>query len=282
MARLVLLVTAGLGLHFSRIAAASSLDCSRIVSLSPSITETLYALELEDKIVGVTRYANYPPEVKELPVIGGFLDPNYEAILLAKPTIVVYLPSHENKLDKLKKLGLQTLALNYDSISNVMEAIESLGRSCSRQQAAVQLTADLRLELEKFTKLTKDKKRIRTMVVIAGATNSLRDIYLSGSDGYFSELLDTVGGANVHDGKTVAMPTISAEGIIALNPEVIIEIHPPHAKPTDDFKEKWESVPGVSAVRNGKIFALKDDYMYVPGPRLGLALKKMYSVLRGD
>jgi iron complex transport system substrate-binding protein len=93
----------------------------RIVSLAPSLTETLYALGLGARVVGVTRYCAYPPEVAELPKVGGHLDPNFEAIVSLDPDLVVVIPSSSENGQRLESLGIRVLEVDQHDVQAVLE-----------------------------------------------------------------------------------------------------------------------------------------------------------------
>ena len=87
-------------------------QCRSIVSMAPSITETLFALGLGDRVVGVSKFSNYPPEANAIPAVGGHLDPNLEAILALKPDLVVLLEEQRESLAALEKLNLPQAPTN--------------------------------------------------------------------------------------------------------------------------------------------------------------------------
>ena len=92
-------------------------NCSRIVSLAPSITEILFALGLGDKVIGVSEFSNYPPEVNKIPKVGGLLNPNYEAIVAAKPDLVIFFENMPGMADKFDSLKIEGLAVKHDSLN---------------------------------------------------------------------------------------------------------------------------------------------------------------------
>ena len=112
--------------------AAAGGSCSRIVSMSPSITETLFALGLGERVVGVTRYCNYPPEAKALPQIGGWLDPSYEAIVALRPDLIVTREGSDQSTATLRQLGLDTLVVHrvLDDVLRCAQAEEVVNDLC--------------------------------------------------------------------------------------------------------------------------------------------------------
>src|SRR3954470_481013 len=100
---------------------------ARVVSLAPSITEVLFELGLGDRVVGVTRYCVFPPEARAKPQIGGYYDPNYEAISAARPDLAVVLPEHAEIRKELEHLGLKVLTVDHTSVQGILASIQLIG-----------------------------------------------------------------------------------------------------------------------------------------------------------
>ena len=111
----------------------------RIVSLAPSVTETVFALGLGDRVVGVSRFCRFPPEVEKLPNVGGMLDPNIEAIVALEPDLVLMLIEHEQSLPALEKMGLNCLSVNHQNIEGILASLNTIGQVCDAQPAAERL-----------------------------------------------------------------------------------------------------------------------------------------------
>ncbi|NQT40991.1 MAG: ABC transporter substrate-binding protein, partial [Planctomycetes bacterium] len=125
-------------------------DCRRIVSMAPSVTETLFALGLGDRVVGVTRYCKYPPEADEKDEVGGHFDPNFEAIVALRPDLVILLVEQEESRQALNSLGIATLVVRHKDIEGVLESISTIGRVCGAEETAGQLLADIAGRMEKI------------------------------------------------------------------------------------------------------------------------------------
>ncbi|MDZ7619631.1 MAG: helical backbone metal receptor, partial [Patescibacteria group bacterium] len=121
---------------------------SRIVSMAPSITETLFALGLGGRVVGVTRFCSFPAEVAELPRVGGHLDPNLEAILRLRPDLVVLMTEQADLADSLHQLGVRTLAVGDDSVEQVLDTITTLGTHCGATEQATALVDSLQSRMQ--------------------------------------------------------------------------------------------------------------------------------------
>ena len=249
----------------------------RIVSLAPSVTETLFALGLGDRVVGVTRFCSYPPEVRAKPRVGGYFDPSYEAIMALRPDLVVILREHEEPRKFLDGLGIRTLTVNHKNVAGILASITAIGIAAGVPESARALDAELRASVSRVQRRTATLARPRVMVSVGRdlGTGSLKDVFISGSDGFENDLIALAGGVNVATGKTIAYPTVGAETILDLNPDVIIEIAPNLAKAgltPEGVIEEWNAAPQVAAVMNHRVYVLDRDYDGLPGPRFPLAL----------
>ncbi len=247
-------------------------DCSRIISMAPSVTETLFALGLGEQVVGVTRYCKYPPQVSELPSVGGYFDPNYEQMISLKPSLVVLLPGHDEHRQRLVDLKFATLEANQESVPEILGSIETLAAACGVAQRGQELKAELQARQVKIEEATRGLPRPGVLIVVdreMGA-GQIRDLYVAGRGTFYDDLLSTAGGSNVYDGKLIQYPTLSLEGLLRVNPQVIVEIVPQLGErgfTAEQIRKDWEAVPSLNAVREDRIFILSESYAAVPGPR---------------
>ncbi|MBN2712873.1 MAG: ABC transporter substrate-binding protein, partial [Planctomycetes bacterium] len=116
---------------------------TRIVSLSPSITETLFALGLDDNVVGVTRFCQYPEAAKNKAKVGGFQDLSLEQVAALSPDLVIHLPSHSEYAEKLGKLGINTMQIDTGTVNGIYSTICEIGKRCGREDEAATLLGNL-------------------------------------------------------------------------------------------------------------------------------------------
>jgi len=257
----------------------------RIVSLAPSITETLYALGLGDRVVGVTRYCDYPPEAQTKKKVGDYYRPNYESIVALKPDLVIILAEHQEARDALCGLRLNVLSVDHKNVAGILESITTIGAACGREQQARQLRAGIEGRIDRVRRRAAGHPaRPRVMICISRTFggSSLTKVCIAGQDGFYNEMLRLAGGVNVYEGKLVKFPEISVEGILALNPDVIIDIDPPagddRAK-KDAILAQWQTLSTVRAVAGGRVYVLGGDYVMRPGPRFVRILEDIAGVL---
>ena len=245
----------------------------RIVSMAPSITETLYALGLGDRVVGVTRFCEYPPEVRTKPRVGGLLDPNYEAVVALKPDLVIILEEHVQALPGFQKLKLDTLVVSHQTIEGVIESFSTIGRVCGKGPEGQRLAEQHENRLRNILAKTESLPRPRVLMSLdrTFGRGHLADVYVAGVDRYFDRMITLAGGQNAYTGSGVRSPVISAEGIVSLNPEVIIDLVHKDTLSQSDSKTiaaDWNQLSQVEAVKRGRVWVFDQDYAFVPGPRV--------------
>jgi iron complex transport system substrate-binding protein len=259
----------------------------RIISLSPNVTEILFALGLGDKIVGVTRFCNYPPKAKGKMKVGGYLDPNYEAILSLKPDIVVLLTEFESIKSSLSELGIKYLEVDNKTVSEIMASIDYLGKQFGAEQQAKKMLAEMRSKIERIKQKTSRSVRPKVLIIVERTlgTGAIEDVYVAGKNTFYDELINMAGGINAFGDEKIAYPIVSAEGIIHLNPEFIIDLIPQLDQTglsATTLQKDWESLPQIDAVKNHQVHILSQDYAVIPGPRFILFLEDLARMIHPE
>ena len=134
---------------------------------------------------------------------------------------------------------------------------------------------------------TRGKPQSRVLLSIGRTmgTGTLKDVYIAGKNTFYDELITTIGGKNAYEGVNIAYPVLSAEGLLHLDPDVIIDLVPDMDKRGLDKKtilREWSSVPGVKAVKYGRVHILSGDYTVIPGPRFILLLEDLARMLHPE
>lgn len=261
--------------------------CERIVSLAPSVTEVLFDMGLGEKIVGATRFCRYPPEAREIPRVGGFYDTSAEQIVAQKPTHVFVLKESGGVITTLQRLGMSVIELDHTSVSGIKESYRLIGTACAIESVAQERLAWFREQESEIasrvtTHWSADAPPIRTMVVVGRTRegSAVSGVYISGKDGFYSEVLRLVGAENVNTQTTVAVPSVSVEGILALKPDAIVEIaDADDAHAGRDSTEFWNRFKSLPAVEKKRVFLLRDDFASIPGPRYILLARKLSELL---
>lgn len=259
----------------------------RIVTMAPSVTETVFALGLGDRVVGVSDYCDYPPEARDKPKIGGFLNPNYERIVGLRPDAVLLLESSGRDPSTFRKLRLPVLQVNHLNVEGILESIEMIGVVCGVEVKAEAIVADIRQRLDHIARKTAGRPRPRVLVAIDRTlgTGSLRDVYVTGSDGHIDRIIELAGGQNAYPDSHARFPVVSREGILKINPEVVIDLaYGLAGKDADQatIRADWQCVAEVDAVRQGRVYLVDDDFATVPGPRFILFVEELARLLHPE
>lgn len=256
----------------------------RIVSLAPSITETLYALGLGDRVVAVTRFCVYPPEVQGKPKVAGFSDVNYEAVLRLRPDLIV-LPSDKISVRAdLERLGLSVMPLDTRTLNGFMEAAARLGKSTGRQKEAAALLGELRDSITRARARAEGEKPPRVLFAVMHSYEGLghiTEVYAIGRDGFYHELISAAGGKNAYTGD-LDFPRLSREAIIFLNPDVIIDVIPTKEFDPEALRRDWQSLGSVNAIRSGRLHLFTDEGDTVPGPRSHKTVERLSQAFYPD
>jgi len=238
-----------------------------IVSLAPANTEMLFAIGAGGRVTGVTTYDDYPAEVKELPKVGDFVQPNMEAIAAAKPDLVVATTGVQaDVLKKLEDLGATVVAIDPQSLDGVYEDITELGQVTGTSEAADKLVADMKADVASVTEAVKGRE-VRTTFVEIGQN----PLFTVGAKTLIGELVTLAGGRNV----------VAQEGYVPYSLEQLVKDNPYVYLSTKGSMSDPEDIavrPGyeqLAAVEQGRIYLLDDNLVSRPGPRIAEGLKQI-------
>ena len=257
----------------------------RIISTSPSITEILFELGLQDRIVAVTDFCIYPEEACHLPSIGGVLNPDIETIVSLTPDLII-LQSDSAKMEKnIKSLGIPTFSIKVRTISDIFESINLLGKELNCQEAAKKLLFLLKDKINTFKQRLAGRLPKKVLLLLGDSSNPARDLYAVGPGTFLNELLVLSGGKNILKNSKAQYPKLSKEFIIEQSPEIIIEAGPKSDLPQKEIDYRvgqWNRFPTIRAVRDKRIYFIGADYILIPGPRLVKILENFVQVIHPD
>jgi iron complex transport system substrate-binding protein len=244
----------------------------RIVSLVPAVTEMLYAIGAGPRVVAVSSYDTYPPEVKALPNVGALLDPNVERILSLKPGLVIVYASQNDLKQQLARAGVPIFDYRHAGLADIATTVRDLGARTGDAAKAAAVAQRIDDGLNDIRAKVKSEPRPRTMLIFGRERLSLRGIYASGGIGFLHDMLDTAGGTNVFADIKMQAVQATTEQILARRPDVIIETRATNEGfPSGDRAAElnvWNALSSVPAVRNHRVIFLFDDRIVIPGPRV--------------
>lgn len=241
----------------------------RIVSLSPSTTEATFAVGAGSRMVGRSRYCNYPAEVLKLPQVGGYVDPSFEAILGLRPSLVVGArgPAGSAIAEKLEAQGIKTYFPPTETFAQIDEMILGVGARTGHDADAKREIDRLHARIDEVSKSAADKPRRRVVLVFG-----LAPISVAGPGSFADEMLQHVNAENaVKEGG--AYPTVGVERILALDPEVVINAAMMEERSAERLNAGAPGWSAVRAVKEGRVRTITDEAVLRPGPRLGEGLR---------
>jgi iron complex transport system substrate-binding protein len=248
---------------------------ARIVSLAPSVTEIVFALQSERKLVGVTRYCEYPPEAKLIAQVGGYLDPSFEAIVRLKPDLVIITSGNNDHAKRLGDLGIEVLTVDHNTIAGIVGSVGVIGSRLGAGSRAKEVTDDIGRRIEAVRARTRGLERPKVLLCVGRSIGSgSGEIYVAGRRNFYDEMIEIAGGVNAFDSMTPATPSLSEEGVARLGPDVILDLAPKKdSTEAEAAVRAWDSMRQVAAVRNKRVYALTGDYVVSPGPRFIITLE---------
>lgn len=259
-------------------------SCARIVSLAPSVTEVLYDLGLGGSVVGRTRFCRFPREAASVPEVGGFYDMSVEAVVALRPTHIVTLKESSDIAMQAARFGAQVIEVDHSRVEGIKSSLKTIGSRCGAELMANKRLEEWRSKEDSLRHALHDSAPVKTLVVVGRLEQggALSALYISGSDGFYTDVLKLAGGVNVNDKLTVALPVVSSEGLLALRPDAIVEIESiDDAPPEVAASAVWGAFPELPAVQNGRVFSVSDDYASIPGPRYMQLVEKIAALLHG-
>ena len=246
----------------------------RVVSVLPSTTETLCALGLCERLVGVDDSSDFPASVVKLPRVGGLYNPNVEAMVALKPDLVV-VSKYGKLAESLAAAGITVLAINPETYDEVFSKTLVLGRVMNRAGQAKNLVIQMRRDIARIEILTKNAVRKPTAYYEVDPTP-----YTVGPNSFIGVLLAKAGAVNIIPASLGDFPKISPELVVQQNPQLILGVDLATAR----ARPGWA---GIAAVKSGRVMAIApgsamDNLLTRPGPRLPLALAALAKIVHPE
>lgn len=250
----------------------------KVVSLAPSTTEVLFALGLDEEIVGVSLFCNYPEEARQKEKIGTFSQPNIEKILSLKPDIIFCTGLEQaSVIGKLKQLGLRLYVSDPSSVEELFDSIREMGELIGKEKNADILIDKMKKDLETVRSKVKSIPEADRVKVFVEFWND--PLMSAGRDSFIDELIALAGGINIAHDTERAYSYISPEQVIKRDPDCIVLAYMVNEDAASAIKERlgWRE---ISAVKNNRIYSdINPDILLRPGPRLVEGLKELHNRL---
>ncbi len=262
----------------------------RIVSTAPSVTETLFALGVGDRVVGVSRFSDYPPEVQRLPKVGGYISPDIEAIARLTPDLVILqrMGGTTEVTDRLSALHIRFIEVPHRTLEDIFTEIQLIGKAVGVPDRSAALIAQIKGSLDAIRSRARTMPSPRVLVIVDRQQGTLDDLIAVGPNNYVNQIIEIAGGTNVLARPGLPQyPRISLETVLRENPDVIIDLSGTQQSEAARRASRaatialWDQYHELAAVRKGHVYAGTTNSLVVPGPRTPIAAQRLFDFVHG-
>jgi iron complex transport system substrate-binding protein len=247
----------------------------RLLSLAPNITETVYALGLDDELVGDTDNCDFPPQAKNKPHVGTMVNPSLERIVALKPDLVLGTPeaNRRDTADQLERLGIPVYGVTAKTLAGNLVSIADLGQILGRAAASKRLVEELQARMDRVKRQVAGQAQPRVLFVVW-----YRPLITVGTKSFIADVIRAAGGVPIGEDLKSEWPRLTLEELLPENPGVILL---PKTESFSPSVEEFRSLPGwkeLRAVKEGHMYFISETIMR-PGPRLVDALEELAGIL---
>lgn len=259
-----------MGWAFDGAAQPAALRPRRIVSLAPSITETVFALGLGERLVGVTTYCDYPAQTEKIPKVGGFMNPSLEAIVARQPDLILGVKGATDPVSarELERLGLNVRLISLATVGEILSAFKDIARLLGNPAAGEKLAAKISAQIDRVKQRVAPAPR-RSVLLAVG----LRPLVAVGGKNFIDELITLAGGENIAGDASQPWLNLPDEWVVAKAPQVIIEAG--MGSERAESARRWRDLKSIPAVQEKRVYAYPSDKILRPGPRIGDGLEEI-------
>ncbi len=249
---------------------------SRIVALAPSIAECLFALGMDQEVVGVTEHTNFPPQAASRPKVGSYVHLQLEAIVALRPDLVLATRdgNPREQIRRLEEMGLTVFVLDPRSLEGLFNTLMSLGELLGRKEQAGALVSRMQERMEGIRRSLEAKARPRVLLQVGA-----QPLVVAGADTVQDHLIGLAGGHNVASSLGRGYPMLSLERVMSLAPEVIIISSMADPRGAEEEKNRWKRWKSIPAVKNDRIHVIDGDLIDRPSPRVVEGLQELASII---
>lgn len=277
--RTLLRSIAALGCLVASICAAPP---QRIISTAPSITETLFAMGLGPRVVGVTIFCKYPAQAAQLPKIGSYLQPDVETIVALRPDLVIVQQLTNRLVSQLTALHIPHVEVESDNLTELYAGTRAIGKATGAAAEAEKLIASMQRELAQVRAAGARTRKPTVAFIVEHHPGQLEGLIVGGGKSYLSDLLEIAGGANIFAGAATPYPNISLEEILSRDPDFILELTAENGLSQQEVTALWQPRRSLRAVRDGHVYAVPAGPIVIPGPRAPQAARILLHRLHPD
>ena len=251
----------------------------RIIALAPSITEIIFDLAQERRLVGVTQYSTHPSEAESLPTVGSYVRLDIEKIVALKPDLCLAIKDGNPKhiIDKIVSLGIPVYVIDPRNLLQIMDTITRLGSLLHAEQTAAELVSDMEKRIRKVQEqVKKGRHKPRVFFQI-----DAEPLFSAGTNTFIHELIELAGGINTAAGEN-PYPRYSWEDILVLQPEIVVISSMAGGLSPEYLIKSWKQWNQLSAVNNDQVFVVDAELFDRPTPRLVDGLETIAAIIHPE
>ena len=257
----------------------------RIICMSPAVTELVFALGCDERVVGVSDFCVYPAATEKKQKVGGEFNPNFERLTALRPDLIITQGRSAKIADFCQRKQIPIFQLKVNTVEQILADARLLGRRLGRTEQAENLCRGIQDNLRAIEQKVGGGKKRRVFFSLGRVMGSLSGLTTVSGNTFISELIDKAGGVNIFADLEQNYPRISKESLLKREPEIIIEAHPgqeltPQKK--EKFLQDWQQLGTLGAVQNGRICFLTADYLIIPAARIDQIALRLAQVIHPE
>jgi len=257
----------------------------RIIAIAPNSAEVICALGACDRIVGVSKFCVYPPELLDRPKVGGLSDPDLERIAALRPDLLV-MRGKNDALERLcEDLHVPIYQDETDTLPGIENCLRELGERLGLMDSATAVTKEFHERINAIRARNVGKNPPRVLLTVSRQPDRLANVLTTGKGTFLDQMIEIAGGVNVFGHLDMHYPQVSPEGMLAQQPEVIIELMPDlklTAALKEQMGEQWKQLGSMPAVTKNRIYFLTDENGLIPSPRYVEIIEKVSRLLHPE
>ena len=252
---------------------------SRIISLSPSITEILFSLGLEERIVGVSNHSDFPLQALAKPRVGSYINPSVERTISLNPDLILATAAGNPRefVERMESLGLSVYTVFPKDFDGILRSISHIASITEREHWGGRVVREMMKRKQRILQLTRGRNKPKVFLQIATAP-----IVTVGKGSFANDLISLAGGQNIAGGETAKYPRYSIEEVLVKAPDVIIITSMDPKADSQKLAERWNQWKTIPAVKQGRVFVIDSDLVDLPSPRIIDGLEAIAGILHPE
>jgi iron complex transport system substrate-binding protein len=241
----------------------------RVISLSPNLSEILFAIDAGDIIIARDKYSDYPPAIARVPIISRYFQLNLESVLLLKPDLIVAEQASflSGKLNRLREMGIPVYINKAENLRSIVKTIFDLGQLTGHELKAVSMGQEFIQRIESIREKFQAKESVTVFFELWS-----KPLLTVNQHTIIHEMITLCGGKNIFADLLTTSPQVSVESLLVKNPEAILSSK-------INFASRWQSYSSLKAVKNDHLFYISADMIERTGPRLLQGLTQICEAL---